>query len=145
MDVAAWQQDLRWYLAGEPWSWIPLLLLVASYPARLRLTGTEFATGLILASWLLASLYCLGGLQESFGTASSENPSWFADNTSAYRRLILIPTLIKQLGLTLPFLFLHPLRLPKSESRLVVIFIILASLDLVLLSTLPHSLFAEIL
>lgn len=145
MEVAAWQQDLRWYLAGEPWSWIPLLLFLVAYPARLRLTGTEFATGLILASWLLASLYCLGGLQESFGTVNSENPSWFADNTSAYRRLILIPALIKQLGFTLPFLILRPLRLSKSESRLVVIFIILASVDLILLSTLPQSLFAEIL
>jgi hypothetical protein len=138
----AWQHELQHQLAGEPSSWIPLLLLFLAYPARLYLRWAEWSGGLLMLSWILALLYCATGVSESFTTVSSERSDWLAQNAAYYYRFILIPTVIKQVVFTLPFFVVPQLRLPGREARILLVIAAFSMVDVALLSILPQRLLA---
>jgi hypothetical protein len=136
--VSVWQNYLQSHLVGDPWSWVSLVLLLAAYPARLFHRNIELPSALIIISWVLMLLYCVNGVFQSFETTSSENQLWLHLNTMDYYSKTLIPATMKQMVLTLPFLLLQRLQLPPSETRLLLLFVGLAGLDVALLSTFPQ-------
>ena len=138
--ITLWPNYTQYLFPGEPWAWIPLLILFAAYPARFFCNTIEVSSGLIFISWALVFLYCLISIGMTFSTASSENSEWFRQNTSDYYEFVLSTTAIRQVIFTLPFLFHRRLRLPKVETKSLLIFIGVGGTDIALLSTLPQLL-----